>query len=1046
MKKKLFTALLIFALCATSAAALLLGVAVHFKHSACDRLAENGFSLEYSGLKYKNNAIVFSDMRFSGEHLTLVIQQAEFGIDFFSAGALHPRCTSLNAHSAKAELRDGTGSFELPPEQLLLDLAARIIAFDADNLPEIKVGAVAVDSSRGTIRLIDFAFSKPEAGQLKLSLQTDEESLFPESNLNFTINTDSVKRLGMRGRVNAAVPGSFWQARDIDLSASLDPAGILNASLGFNAGETSFSASLRAIASERVEYDFEMRAGELRVAADNTANSFVYCDELFELIGESEKRPFAEYQPQGVCDIDFAASGVYGAPPEITGKVILSDMDVLYHKFPYPVSVSGAITFDSARAYVDLACVNGPMEAVVSGWRDMYKLSPEAEFPDCDITLSTESIPVDELLYSSLSDSRKKAWLLFAPSGNSGARIHFTRSLQSGRRFEIDLYPHDCSVCYRDIPYPLENITGHMRITPEALYIDSLVAGKGKGKLRIEGRVDSSQTIDIFDAEDTPDYDFTVFAEDFALDKKLVDSLPQNIATNFSNYSLNATADFTCRTVRSGENRSLELTAQVSGESIEYLPEKLLVEKPRFEVSLTGDKLVVTNASGLLAGAAVRASGNGMLSDGKLISFAADLQTDSISAVSLKEIAGVESELLGGQVGVNAHAEIKDGIQSVKADITLHGNTVTFAEHRFIGATGSLQCEAGTGPATAQFSVKAIPEGIEKAELKVEGNVELGEVPAGKVSMVAEGIEIEKFAPASDYVITGIADLSAGDCEFEGALVSFQDAVINFRGLRQKTVSGFGELAGSLLCSGRISSGSLEQLAGDLALGQTVFHGVVFDEISYAFELDKDGLHPGRAGFLRAYDGSGTFGLGISIDEESVRSYSLSLVMASVDVQKLLADIVGPESGFGMNGLLTAELNLEGNITEPEKRRGQLNIFIEDGKITHKHIIDQILSSIFASVREQSTIKSITARNYIDGNTLIINDLIIQLEDLRLQGSGMLALDSRELQLKMGVYMFDKKYLGSDLLNVLGSLIAEVNINGTLDKPVFKTKTLGFSR
>jgi hypothetical protein len=143
---------------------------------------------------------------------------------------------------------------------------------------------------------------------------------------------------------------------------------------------------------------------------------------------------------------------------------------------------------------------------------------------------------------------------------------------------------------------------------------------------------------------------------------------------------------------------------------------------------------------------------------------------------------------------------------------------------------------------------------------------------------------------------------------------------------------------------------------------------------------------------------------------------------------------------------LTAELNLEGNITEPEKRRGQLNIFIEDGKITHKHIIDQILSSIFASVREQSTIKSITARNYIDGNTLIINDLIIQLEDLRLQGSGMLALDSRELQLKMGVYMFDKKYLGSDLLNVLGSLIAEVNINGTLDKPVFKTKTLGFSR
>ncbi len=247
--------------------------------------------------------------------------------------------------------------------------------------------------------------------------------------------------------------------------------------------------------------------------------------ELHDALNDRYQKLWDTFDLSGAADItvDMIRAPGTEESPQPWARIIraeLRDARARYTGFPYPLEgLSGGVTIAGDRLHVSrLIGRNGPGQVMVDGWAE---LAPRG-LSDLDLRLQAEGLAFDDPFLAALPEEARDAVLRFAPRGTFDLDGDITFDASTGRAtYDLTAALRDVRMTYRELPVPVEEVAGTIRLQPHQITIPRLVGRRGQAVVTMSGTFDTGA--------EPRDAHALVTCADLVADEELLAALPQDV-------------------------------------------------------------------------------------------------------------------------------------------------------------------------------------------------------------------------------------------------------------------------------------------------------------------------------------------------------------------------------------------------------------------------------------------------------------------------------------------------------------------------------------
>lgn len=204
-----------------------------------------------------------------------------------------------------------------------------------------------------------------------------------------------------------------------------------------------------------------------------------------------------EFSPSGRVDVvTKVVREAPGGPPVVVTDVICRDVAMEFHEFRYPVEhLWGKLHIEETRIDIDLGTSSiGNRPASCTG-----VIRRPGRDPHVILDFSADALPVDETLLKAMPGDVKEVIDHFHPRGTVRGTLRLERTPETAEdprgkvaitaEIEMDEQGH-CSIAWDDLPYPITNLTGRLKIRPDHWIFEEMHGWNGVAQITGSGRVD----------------------------------------------------------------------------------------------------------------------------------------------------------------------------------------------------------------------------------------------------------------------------------------------------------------------------------------------------------------------------------------------------------------------------------------------------------------------------------------------------------------------------------------------------------------------------
>jgi len=240
-------------------------------------------------------------------------------------------------------------------------------------------------------------------------------------------------------------------------------------------------------------------------------------EKLFRALPQKYRAIWTTFSPSGLVNCQVTLSRCAGAEKPWRRRIAaqLLNAEAVYKSFPYPLHrVTGRLQIDGDDLRIEsLQAGNGAAKVSLEG-RILNMSRPD---PKVDLTIRSRDVPIDEKLLAALPDAVART----LQDCNLLGRVDLQGRIgtDTAGRVSYDLLCRfeDARLCYKDFPYPIEGLSGQLRIVPDKVTIEGAFARQGSAEVRAKGTVQLRQT--------SQRIDLVIEANNLPLDSRLYQAL-----------------------------------------------------------------------------------------------------------------------------------------------------------------------------------------------------------------------------------------------------------------------------------------------------------------------------------------------------------------------------------------------------------------------------------------------------------------------------------------------------------------------------------------
>ncbi|MCF7955222.1 MAG: hypothetical protein K9M75_05425 [Phycisphaerae bacterium] len=1083
---------LFWSVCKNVAAKLILPIAVNQieKHTGSEVEIES-VDFQLNGLARMHGVVVSSCLDDSGESPVLTAETITTEFPISSLLCFSPRLKSLTVEDFDMDFRydldlsswnlslidsDDEGKKNKSIPALVLKNGSvrfsRVLGGVAEKIISVGVtkGVVAKIENKN---VFGFSFdinpsSTGLSGSIGGKLETDESG--NTGNLIITSRNFSTG--------SEPIFGNDWNVRNLRLDMDYDADDITVNKLEWEMGDNcKLSLSGKAMDySGDVTYSGQVFAENIQVSDKAMVNALVYDEGVLENIGTHLRNFLELYEPKGICDLKFRASGKLKElrKSKWSGTATCKDISIEHKKFPYRLGeIAGEINLSNESIeFSNLTCRHGDAVFEVRGGT---KLVEGLRFTD--IIVSSENMPLDRDVYRALNKKQQSIWYTFTPKGRAQIKYEYIRrpDQPKGRgTLEVDIL--DGEADYLHFPYHLQNITGRFTISPEVVEIINMKSGSSDSSITLNGKVTDIRS-------SKPRYNVRINADNIPLDSRLKAALPYSQRSFYDSFEMKARTDAVIDIFPNevGE-RPVEYIAKVKIKDAQMKYENFPLALSHVDVDavMTPSGTFLKKMTGRNGDGTVEISGeiwpaektdtkpkyclelkasNIQVQDEWLKSLPPD-SYDILSKLRLKGAINMDAnissdpltdcpefkivvESLGGSVN---YTKFPYPIENITGKVTVEKDKILLENMKSISP------------------VSATDDEEYKKTIAVDGTISLANYKVNKceLSLSAENIDFDDklknvlagYTKLLDKRITptGRFDLFIDKMTYQyggenNEVVDFSSK-LTLRKFNFENNGILGEINGTLESMGAykigegLLGGSGEYYARKVEVKgrsiENIHGGINYDRQSDSFLC--------REYTAKCYGGNvlGSFTLKRTKDKKM--NYSVETIFSEVD----LHDLVTPETNSDgkddyTKGTVTGYLGVMGIFGNEKSRIGRLNMEISGMKFAERTLLGKIITASQLNKPTDYIFSDITAESYLQKNTLFLDKVQISGKSMRMVGTGSIGISDGAIAMKFNASGKPSKTKVSFLETAargLGVAVAQVKVDGTFKKPEIETTLL----
>lgn len=842
------------------------------------------------------------------------------------------------------------------------------------------------------------------------------------------------------------------------------------------------------------DFTVDLHVENLRFPSDLAARG-----ELGKAMGWLQR----EYDPHGLVDVKIRYERKGGGAPTYRGTARPLGISGTYKWFRYPLTgVAGTIEFTAKEAkLVDLVGRHGAGRYTVNGTVQMRGRA-------YDITVRAEPGQFDPALREALPKRYQEVWRMVSPEGLAAATVHVSQQSRSDLpKVELEMtMDGQAALLYRDFPYPLEDIVGHVRLAGDTLQISRLVGRRGPMRCTVVGgRITGLGT-------SRPGVDMVIEATDVPLDKTLERAVGPQTGRTLASLRATGRAERVSAKLHQEPGRPLQHDIRAWLRDVTFKPEAFpyRVTDAAGIVTVTPERTVVKELRGRHGESTVtvrdsvfvlkkdlemdlRVEGKDVRLDEALYAAVPPRAREIWRSFSPAGLTDMNLHLVNNVPGRPDGLDYRLELQAKGLAVTYDkfpypfqgvvGRAVITPElvefERLTTASGSMRAGVGGSVRSTKKGswvelkidarnvpvddklLRAMPEDLALVvkRLKTGGTCDVDFSRLAFLTLPDSGATTRPSAkpaprpvPSPDRVATAPAASrpttaparrtwhATGKIGLHGVSadlgVGYKSLTGTIRGLVGMKPEGLELQAEIALDSVALGSKKLTRLSGDLTKSPTS------PVIRVTDLLGK--VHGGRMSGFARLQGPEPFG------------YDLTLCVEGVDLADFLnAGVKDPKKRTDVQGLLTGDIKLRGKAGVSASQEGEGMLRVTKAKLYKLPVLLGALHVVMLVLplpRETAFAEGHVIYR-IRGRQLVFREIHLTGPALSLIGSGTMDLKSERLRLTFltgrpgklpRMASLPEKLLGlaDELLKVLLNELVQVEIHGTLKKPVMRTVPL----
>ncbi len=780
------------------------------------------------------------------------------------------------------------------------------------------------------------------------------------------------------------------------------------------------------------------------------------------------KKFFTAFDPHGLVNLELSLLKAPGPKYGVViqrGRLVPRGGNASYHLFPYRLEdLTGLVEFtDGGVLLKGLTGRHGTGQVVINGKIDQIWRHSAVE-----LDIEAADAPFNEALYRALPKRYQGIWRQFDPRGTANVRVHLKRDRGTAERaapWKPDVRAHllGVNVCFVGFPYPIEQVTGRMRVSADRIELDQLSGRNGPASVTISGWACPG-------TERNTAIDLTVEASDVPLDEHLAQALPEDARAAFDQFRPAGRLSLCGRVFMTpGSSRvGYDMLARLNDASICYREFPYKVHNVNGTVKFTPEQATIVDVSGRHGQATIKASGSVRLHDNQPqaeVLVAADevvlddefrnvLPDKFKAAWSLFDPAGtvsVRTQIF--QIGRGDHAA-----RSHRTVIRALGNDMTYKNfplplHNVRGRIIVTDHDLQLVDVTAEYELARLafggqfnfqpPNRVGSFRLEARNmpfSDKLYNALPWRMKRVWRAAQPQgTFDLRLDQLIYRRAGQDPADWQFDGDL-TLHDAQLKtgfeWTGL-EGTVSGRGQARGRGEGFGIDAQLDIKRATIDDRKITNVSGRLVKAPASSLLSVDDlTGIIYGglASGFSQV-----TFG-------DRGAKYAVSVVVNDMQLDPFVnAKRKGDGNQPGLEGRVSGNMFLAGTAGDPSSRRGGGEVHIHQAEMAKLPLILSVLNVADLSVEDENAFHDTAIKFYLEADRLTLENIALLGPGLMILGSGWVHTPTQQMDLTLVAGQpqgIPPVPFFTEILEGAARELMEVTVTGTPGRPRFRVRSL----